>query len=132
MKLNPDCIRDILLTVEEQTGYRKSMLYCSNDYFEQFTRLKPYDDAVVRYHINQCDLNGFFVNIYTHLGAPPQEVEIFDLSPHGHEFLANIRKDAIWDKVKNIANKVGSTSLNAFVQIAAGVVKEVIKAQFGV
>ena len=56
---------------------------------------------------------------------------IGDLSPAGHEFLANIRKDTVWNGVKSVAGKVGATSLSALTQIAANVVTELVKAQFG-
>ena len=77
MRLNPDCIRDILLTVEENTGYRESMLYESN---QEFARLKKYSEDVVRYHMKQCDLNGYFTKMHIHLGDPPyQPIEILSL-----------------------------------------------------
>ena len=50
MRLNPDCIRDILLTVEENTGYKESMFYETKD---DFKLLKKYSEDVVRCHIKQ-------------------------------------------------------------------------------
>lgn len=56
---------------------------------------------------------------------------VSDLSPHGHEFLANIREDTIWNDVKSISSKVGSKSLSAVSQIASLVIAEIIKSQLG-
>nr|WP_242851552.1 DUF2513 domain-containing protein [Clostridium sp. DMHC 10] len=52
---------------------------------------------------------------------------IHDLSPYGHEFLANIRSDTNWSKTKEIASKVGSFSLDALSKIAVSVVTSLIK-----
>ena len=128
MRLNPDCIRDILLTVEENTGYRESMLYESN---QEFARLKKYSEDVVRYHMKQCDLNGYFTKMHIHLGDPPyQPIEILDLSPDGHKFLADIKVDQNWNKTKAIATRVGSYSLNALESIASGVTSAMIDRYF--
>ena len=58
MKLNPDCIRDILLEVEEKTDL---------SHFVEFTEAEPitgrlarYSSSEIVYHIKQCDLNGYF------------------------------------------------------------------------
>lgn len=56
---------------------------------------------------------------------------VADLSPSGHEFLANIQSDTLWNNVKNISSKVGSKSLNTMIQIASAVVTEIIKSQLG-
>ena len=58
--------------------------------------------------------------------------KVNDITYAGHQFLANIRDDKIWKGVKGIARKIGSTSLEAFTQIASNVITELIKAQFGI
>lgn len=126
MKLNPDCIRDILLTVEDTTDSTKMFEYQSDK--EKPSKLKKYDHNELMYHIRQCSLSGFFTALQTYDGD--DFVIIGDLSPKGHEFLANIRQDNIWNNTKIIAGKVGSKSLDALIQIASNVVTELIKAQF--
>jgi hypothetical protein len=120
MKLNPDCIRDILLTVEENTGYQQFMSYPGKGVYPF---LSKYSEDEVYYHIYQCKDSGFFRDLKTFLGG---SLLITDLSPFGHEFLANIRQDTNWQKVKDTAKKVGSTSLSAIAQIAAGVIQGLI------
>lgn len=127
MKLNPDCIRDILLTVEElSTGF--NVIYFGKGHLVKFIRLKDYSEDEVLYHLHQCDLSGFFTKAARTIGG---SYSIDDLSPKGHEFLANIRKDTVWSDVKGVAKKVGTTSLSALSQIASSVITELIKAQFG-
>ena len=58
MKLNPDCIRDILLEVEEKTDLSHVVEFTES---EPITgRLARYSRSEIVYHIKQCDLNGYF------------------------------------------------------------------------
>ena len=124
MKLNPDCIRDILLTVEEYTGYSTFMRYPDKTEYEL---LKKYSEDEVFYHIDQSELSGLLTKVDWTMNP---DCLIYDLSPQGHKFLADIRSDTTWNKTKEISKKVGSSSLDALKQIASGVIAELIKHQF--
>lgn len=127
MKLNPNCVRDILIAVEENTGYQ----YCLDypDERDKCHSLAHYEDDEIRYHIYQCYKSGL---IELH-GKEDLcgNICIRDLTPSGHSLLANIRSDNIWNDVKKVSSKVGSTSLSALTQIATGIVSSLIKAQLG-
>ena len=122
MKLNPDCIRDILLTIEENTDLNSSM-----DYPNDYDRLSKYSNDEVLYHIKQCELSEFVTDIEWFIG---DSCSVEYLSPEGHEFIANIRLDTNWNKTKEFAKKTGSTSLDAIKDIASNVITELIKSQF--
>lgn len=124
MKLNPDCIRDILLAVET---------ICDTEhYFNSRMDLDKihgnYSVEEIAYHARQCDMAGMFYKFKRGIDGG---WEVVDLTPRGHEFLANIREDMIWNNVKTVSSKVGSKSLNAISQIASAVVTEIIKSQLG-
>ena len=127
MRLNPDCVRDILLTVEERSSYLRAVEYKYGD--PRFSKLNTYSKEEVAYHIQQCEKANLIhgVSIYG-LG---DSADIIDLTPEGHQFLSNIRENKIWNGVKEIAGKVGTSSLDAITQIASNVITELIKAQFG-
>ncbi len=119
MKLNPDCVRDILFYVEDNTGYHKFV-----EINKIVEALEPkYDSDTIRYHVKQCELNFFFTTITYYLGG---NGSIQDLSPKAHEFIANIRNDNNWHKIKEKAKSVGSFSLNALSQIAIAYVSSLI------
>ncbi len=141
MKLNPDCIRDILLTVEENTSFSSPMFYQRSDIgytillddtendiepINNYEKLNSYQNNEVLYHINQCDLAGFFTSADLVSGG----YIIEDLSPNGHEFLANIRNDSNWDKVINGCKKIGTFSLPFIKEIALQVIKKNISDVF--
>ena len=127
MKLNPDLIRDILLTVEEKCDFDNPMIYDSEN--NTLELLKPYTHEEIIYHINQCELAQLIlgVNFYSNRSV----IHIKDLTPAGHEFLANIRKDNIWNNTKAVAEEIGTRSLTALTQISANVVTSIIKSKFG-
>lgn len=127
MKLNPDCVRDILLIVESlpdlQHFYRFDETTCPQ-LFPQYSLEE------VMYHIRQCELNGLLINPSHTMNYKSYTVS--DLSPKGHEFLANIRENNVWADVKSIAGKIGSTSLATLTQVASNVITELIRAHFGI
>lgn len=124
MRLNPDCIRDILLVVEENSGFGKFVRFQDN---EDYDALKHYETTTVLYHMKQCELAGLFTETNWSMN---KSCLIHDLSPKGHQFLANIREQQNWSAVKTAASKVGSFSLSAIEKIAEGVTTALINGYF--
>lgn len=125
MKLNPDCVRDILLYVEECTDYHVACCISPKS-------LKPpldsYPSNVVMYHVEQCIMSNYFSKSSVDIS---NNVTIKGLSPVGHQFIDNVRSDTIWNDVKVVSSKVGTKSLDALMQIATGVITALIQNQLG-
>ena len=126
MKLNPDCIRDVLLTAEEKCGYNKPWIYYSDGC--QPTLLSRYPPDEICYHIIQCSKSELIDGLKRYDGG--NSILINDLTPQGHEFIANIRSDTNWNKTKSILKNIGSESLDTMKQVASGVITSLIQAQF--
>lgn len=127
MKLNPDCIRDVLIATEEKTGYHVNFDYPSEA--SDAPSLSKYEDSEIRYHILQCAKN-HLIELGKGESDLSDNMPIKDLTPKGHQFLADIRSDTIWRKTKEVAGKIGSYSLDVLSQIASSVLAELIKSQF--
>ena len=125
MKLNPDCVRDLLIDVEENTDIHNSVIYALDSPMDG--RLARYSVDELEYHLEQCNLKGYFVGYRAYAG---NEVEVDYLSPEGHAFLANIRSDNVWNRTKAVAGQLGTWSLDAISKIAVNVVSEIIKSRF--
>lgn len=127
MKLNPDCIREILLTIENNSGFKRTTVFSADETASPSKINYSMDE--IAYHIRQCLMSDliFGVNFYD-CGS---NITVSDLTPKGHEFLENIRSDKIWKGTKEIAHKIGSVSLNALTSIASNVITELIKSHFG-
>ena len=123
MKLNPDCIRDILFVVENNATY-------SNDVSEEtiFKKLdSKYPREEILYHVRQCEHSGLFLKVVHYFGG----FSIQDLSPYGHQFINDIRQDNNWNRTKDIAKNVGSFSLDVLKDISSQVITNLISTQLG-
>lgn len=123
MRLDADCIRNVLYTVEEHTdGINFFELNETN--YSNYDLLSKYDFIKVRYHIKQL-INGCFIE---EAGTVGNQILIIDLTWNGHQFIENIRNDTNWNKVKNVAKKVGSFSISLLAQTAAQIVAQAASA----
>lgn len=127
MKLNPDCIRDILLSIEELSTH-DSLL--TSEQISQTKFLTKYSNDEVLYHLNQLYLAGYIIAPKNHR-LIDETFLVNDLSPIGHEFISDIRKDTNWNKVKKISKEIGSETLQSLKSIAEGVIASAIKASLG-
>lgn len=125
MKLNPDCIRDILLVIEEKSTFSNFVWF---EDLQKSNLSQKYDLETILYHVRQASESGLLLDVNSFAGG---NFYIKDLSPKGHEFLADIRKDTNWAKTKEIASKVGSFSLKSLVSIAANVISSSINQHLG-
>lgn len=127
MKLNPDCVRDILLSAEDKCDFLKPWDYHNG---ETNFYLKNYSHEEIAYHIRQCELSRLLEAVEYNNGG--DWITITDLTPDGHKFLADIRSDTVWKDVKEVSKKVGSSSLASLSQIASGIISAIIKSHLGI
>ena len=124
MKLNLDCIRAILLKLEE-LPYGES--YSSVNFGGLCSTYSQEDidysiKKLTEAHFIETDVSEFSDESYTY---------ILDITYEGHQFLANIRDNTIWHNVIGICKKIGVNSVGAVTQIAATVVAELAKNNLG-
>lgn len=128
MKMDIECIRDILLQAEEQgfCVYRDpEFVPETQEENLEFPFIKKYDDEKLLYHINLADEFGL-IKVSHCMGYS----SVYDLSPQGHLFLADIREDNIWNKTKEISKQIGTTSLSSVKEIATNVISNLITNYF--
>ena len=128
MNLNPDCVRDLLLTLEDllqfETDEHGSIYYPAlpTENIENDPRMKRYTRAEIAYttlKLTEADYITTFIlngdNMYN--GAI-----YFSITYLGHQFLDTVRPPSVWAETKGIAKKVGSFALNILSSIAVGVI----------
>lgn len=127
MRLNPDCIRDLLFSIEEEST---SCSIISSKNLSNTEKLKKYSEEEILYHLQQLNWSGYII-------APNKcrcidgTFLLQDLSPAGHEFISNIRKDNNWNKVKKISKDAGSEALSSLKTIAENVISTAITTSMG-
>lgn len=111
MRLNPDCIRAILLTVEKKSDYHHQTHYLCGEAID--TILDNFSHEEIIYHINQCELSDLIYDVSYCDGG--KSIYIKDLTPLGHEFLTNIKNETVW---KKLLLKCANASLPILMEIA--------------
>lgn len=116
MRLNPDCLRDILLYAEESAEYSCPWLVCEPLPAE----LTPYVFGEIAYHIRQCISAGW---LYPGDDFIDGSFEILSVSPAGHRAIEAIRNPAIHEKAKIewpslVLRELVSSSVSGFVSVA--------------
>ena len=124
MRLNSDCVRDVLLAVESCSFGERMTLE------DLKAKLPQYSAEDLCYTCLKLE-EGDYLELLTisALRMPmPLIKEIGSLTFSGHEFLDTIRADSNWGKVKAIAQKAGAFSLTSLGDIAKEVAKVAITA----
>lgn len=126
MKLNIDCIRDLLLLVEQQPLGKELTLPEIESALSQYT-----DDEII-YTCLKLDEAGFIIlaTVSMMRSTVPVIRSVKELTYNGHQFLENIKNDNNWKKTKSIAKEIGSFSLSCLKDVAANVVSSAIKGHF--
>ena len=142
MQLNPDLIRDILLKAElgsfkilknDDDDVNFFKLLKDKNTLKQFEEEKEkyqkpeeflsYSNREIEYHtlfLKEAEL------IVIKKNSINVTLEISDLTVAGHNFVSNIRNDKNWNKIKEISNNVGSTSINTLIEISEKLISEFI------
>lgn len=124
MKLNPDCVRDLLIYLEENLGVTVHGFSSVSrlDVFKDFR--EKYSYAELLYSLIQLHESGYIITDY----KPDFERStfclqyVFFITPKGHDLLASIYSKEDWkQKVSPILKSIGSISLSVIESVSKGV-----------
>ena len=122
MKLDIDCVRDILLAVEEK-GFRET--FSIND-LKEITHYSSDQIEYTCFKLSEADyLDITTVTMSGGIGVAIHSVN--ELTYQGHEFLGNITSKKVFDKTKSICREIGIASLQGISKVAASVVTSFIQ-----
>lgn len=111
MKLNPDCIRDVLLYLEEnlKISEREFLPITLVTLEEELTQYPKEDVFYSVYNLRQIGfIEGTFKDTIT---GKMQYCNIENITYAGHQFLATVKSETIWRKTKSVVSKVGVHTL---------------------
>lgn len=116
MKLNKDCIRDLLIYLEDNLSYTHRISTGS-------LSLKDYTRDELVYTVERLSEAGF-INVSKICDRPCTPTYfIFSLTYNGHQFLDTIRDNSIWKNTKTVASQLASVSLPIIQEIAISFIK---------
>lgn len=139
MKLNPDCIRDLMIFFEEKTwveikndgrsNFAHFHVLCPA-LIQEIEPLNKYSLEEILYHAIQLSESHYIVSDFSfqtaHEDGRFQLSRVYYITPKGHELIASIRSDKSWKKVKTILAPLGSVSLAVIEAVASGVTSALI------
>lgn len=130
MKLNPDCVRDTLLYLEEQL-----IINCKNSNFESIT-LSQLTEGMFEKYKNKYSEEDIWYTVYNLKQVRFIEGRINDVGKHkmmlcdienitwnGHQFLASVRPDTIWEATKKKAKEIGGMSIQSLSMISSAIMQ---------
>lgn len=125
LKLNHDCIRDVLLFAEE-LPYNNQV---TNDSIFESERLEKYSKDEICYTITKIgNDDAKLINGYVKIASgKPYITCIKSLTFEGHKYLDNIRDPKIWKESKKISSKITSVSIDIMSTIASNVIMKTLK-----
>ncbi|WP_299864171.1 DUF2513 domain-containing protein [uncultured Roseobacter sp.] len=116
MKRDEDLLRQLLFDLEQEDDF------VSAAFVEHMNM--PKEDRVKRGHVLLLADAG--------LVAPMSgEWSTFRLTNDGHDFIAAVRQDTVWNKTKETASKAGSVTLSMLFEIAVALGKEKLRQATG-
>ncbi|WP_213602997.1 DUF2513 domain-containing protein [Pseudoxanthomonas japonensis] len=122
MTRDDDLIRTLMLVLEQ-----------ANSYINDSVVVEGYTRDQVAYHLGLIVRAGYAEGPqprYSSSGSDPTiplAVVVNRLSPAGHDFIAALRDDTVWAKVKERLAKVGGTaSLDIIGQVGASITKQML------
>lgn len=120
MRLNPDCVRDVMVFLEEnlEPGF-------TVDEFQVIAGLakKHSNEAEVRYSLDQLVLDGYLEKINTNDG-----IIVRNILPPGHAFLAKAKNPAVWKGFTKISKEKGS---NMAISVMSKLIQQIAEKMLG-
>lgn len=124
MKLNHDCIRDVLKHVENDLHFTemKQSLSLSID---------GYSHDEVTYTLMLLVDSGYIIGDIRKYNDGAVNVLYKHLTMKGHELLDNIRDDNVWKTTKEKLSKISSVSIGIINDVASQVISNILSKQLG-
>lgn len=128
MKLNPECIRDIMFYLEENLTMNSDLEINEISVFDLPEKFNYSIEEIANTLLVLDDAN--FIVCYRNNGDDAiVALDIYRITYTGYQFLESIRPDSVWKKVQTISGNIGSFSLNVISQIATSVLTQMINGQ---
>lgn len=122
MKLNTECIRDLLLYAEENLSYKHKSISVND------LKLKDYAEEELLYTAEKL-YEANYIKCIIGYGYELPMIVIVGIYFQGHQFLDNIRDDKVFAKTKSVLSNFKSVSIDIISETASKVITNLINQQ---
>ncbi|WGT38537.1 DUF2513 domain-containing protein [Lysinibacillus sp. 1 U-2021] len=128
MKLNQDCVRAVLLELEEKLTLNDDLYFYQ---IKQLDCIKKFGEDTVIYSILKLIEARYLLGEPLYAGDELMELTLSALTWDGHLFLDTIRDNKVWKETKSVVSKFSSVSISLMSTIASTILNELVKKQLG-
>ena len=124
MRLNHDCVRDVMLFIEEK--HKPGMFIFLKDFLDDDKLSENYTAEDIQYTLLQL-LDAEFIK-----GKPSYASNVLatfscgGLTWKGSQFIDTIRDNKVWSKTKNATSKLSSVSITILSSIATKALSKIL------
>lgn len=105
MRINPDCVRIVILTIENNLKLGEFMQLCD---LIGYPLVQSFTQDDVEYSLHQltaekmivCEIEGYLNTEFSYI--------IEDVTPEGHKLCDSFRDDSLWGKIKPHLSEVST------------------------
>ena len=127
MKINHDCIRDLLLYLEENLVLTPNLEFCSISLQELIdSEQLNYSKEDIAHSAILLDEAGYIDISVLYADNCISSLDIHRITYDGYSFLDSIRPQTVWDKTKSVCLTLGSWSFDTITRIASNVLAQTI------
>ena len=126
MRLNEDCVRDVLLSLEDalemsDVHFLKGLAWPQ---IYNLPRLEKYDQNDLLYTLIKLEEADLIVARITfgNKSVGLRQCYVESITYEGHHLLDNVRSNKVWKKVKEVSTNIGGLAIPEMVKIAAQIV----------
>ncbi|MCK0471425.1 DUF2513 domain-containing protein [Halalkalibacter sp. APA_J-10(15)] len=123
MKLDQDCVRSILLELEENLSLNGSVFFHQ---LKDFKTTHKYGFETSVYALTKLIEADFLNGTISRGDNQILDIGIGSITWDGHQFLDTIRDNAVWSKTKDTVKSLSSVSLTVLSNVASNVMKKQI------
>lgn len=129
MKLNLNCIRDALITLENWLVLNDDLEFVLIDLDEicKSSDMLKYSKPEIAYTLVLLNEAGFIKAIVSSTFEGIDELNVVRLTYKGHQFLDTIRPQSMWDKIYSISEKTGLKSISSIMEISDILLPDAVK-----
>lgn len=130
MKLNPKCVRDVLLSLEQMSGLNDNFLPKSFNIYDFFTDdlTSKYSKEEIVYTLRKLTEADYIIASFKYASNSLYSSDIKELTYKGHEFLDTISNSQIFDSVIEKLDELGS---GVSFEILKALATKLLKEKFG-
>lgn len=118
MKLNYDCLRKILITIESELNWNDKLSYTYTNLSSMVNELQDFSRAEVAYASKMAIEADLIEAQIIDCDTCIIDIRYYGLTYEGHQFLDTVRENKIWKKTKDIISSAGGASLSIMKSVA--------------